>query len=108
MPRQKGTQIIGTYDGICYYKLRGIYYYRKASSLTRKQFKKSSAFKKSRESSAWFAIASKMASEVYRMMDSHRRQVWMYRDMVQRAVDLFNQRQSEEMVRPVLLKYAGL
>jgi hypothetical protein len=69
MPKQAGhTNIIGTIDGITYYQMKGKYYSRRKSSLTKKKVKTDRAFARSRESSKRFALGQGIASAIYKKL----------------------------------------
>jgi hypothetical protein len=74
MAKQAGDiKITGTVDDVSFYKMQGVYYVRRKSSLTGKKFWKDKAFEGSRESCSRFARGNVLASEVYRNLDKEKR-----------------------------------
>lgn len=68
-----------TWDDLTFYKMEGKYYARKKSRLTRDKVLHHPAFSATRCSANRLALASKIASAVYKALPSNWRQFWMYR-----------------------------
>ncbi len=74
MARQAGPIFFtGTLDDITFYKMEGLYYARKKSSLDKKRFRTDPRFKRSRASADRFGEASRLASEVYQLLPKEAR-----------------------------------
>ena len=89
MAKQSGpVYITGTVAGICYYKLNGKFYARRASTLSRKRVKNAPAFALTRKYASLMAEASKLAAEVYRPIPRSKRKHALYRAMTGQAMAL--------------------
>lgn len=89
MAKQSGPVFItGTVAGICYYKLNGKFYARRASTLSRKRVKNAPAFALTRKYASLMAEASKLAAEVYRPIPRSKRKHALYRAMTGQAMTL--------------------
>ncbi|HEY0752299.1 MAG TPA: hypothetical protein VGD26_14165 [Chitinophagaceae bacterium] len=65
MAKQIEGFIVGTYDDINFYKMKGQYFARRKSSLTSKEFWTHKAFEGTRRSCSRFGRGNKLASVVY-------------------------------------------
>lgn len=89
MAKQSGpVYITGTVAGICYYKLNGKFYARRASTLSRKRVKNAPAFALTRKYASLMAEASKLAAAVYRPIPRSKRKHALYRAMTGQAMAL--------------------
>jgi hypothetical protein len=69
MARQKGPIYLrGTAGKMTYYRMGGRYYVRRKTSLDKERFYQDEAFTGSRKAAGLFGVASKIASEVYKML----------------------------------------
>jgi hypothetical protein len=67
MAKQIGLlKITGTIDGICFYRLNGVYYAREKSSLSGERVKSDPAFAETMRHAKQMGSASKIASSIYR------------------------------------------
>lgn len=84
MAKQIGLlQIIGTVDGICFYKMDGIYYARTKSSLSGERVKTDPAFAETMRHANQMGNASKIASAIYRqIVPQHDRSRDKFREVV--------------------------
>jgi len=108
MGKQVGPDYItGTVGDRTYYKLNGQYLVRAKSTLSRRRVKRSPAFQRTMEYAGWLAQASKVASEVYRMIPREQRRVEIYRAMTGLAMAFIKEGMDQEMVKNRLIqKYA--
>ena len=99
MGRQIGAiKIIGTFSGISYYynrELKG-FYVRSKSSLTRKRFMKDKAFAGSRHSAERFALGNRLASAVYKQVESEKRVYSLFLVLKKNAINYLKAGMSEE------------
>src|SRR5436309_392521 len=100
MARQAGNlKIIGTIDGITFYKMKGDYYARTKSSLDRKRILKDPSFQRFRECSKVFGKASKLASQLYKLFPKEMRKHGVYGKLTGEFNLLFREgKTSEEAV----------
>jgi len=105
MGKQAGPDYItGTVGDRTYYKLNGQYLVRAKSTLSRRRVKRSPAFQRTMEYAGWLAQASKVASEVYRMIPRERRRVEKYRAMTGMAMTLIKEGMDRDMVKSRLIE----
>lgn len=84
MAKQIGAlKITGTFGGICFYCLDGVYYARGKSSLSAERVKHDPAFAKTMRNATQMGNASKIASVIYRqIVPQHERSRERYREIV--------------------------
>lgn len=105
MGKQAGPDYItGTVGDRTYYRLNGQYLVRAKSTLSRRRVKRSPAFQRTMEYAGWLAQASKVASEVYRMIPRERRRVEMYRAMTGMAMNFIKEGMDREMAKQRLIQ----
>lgn len=105
MARQCGPlRIIGSFNGICFYRLEGLYYARSKTSLCRQRFREDSCFQRSRESCQRFAKGNRMASFVYRNLKKPHREYPVFCRLKSMAIRLFREGKEEEEVLVILRK----
>lgn len=99
MARQTGkTKLEGRVGDVIYYKLNGKYYARAVSSLSRKRVKRDPKFKRTMEFAGIFAVASKLASEMYRSLPHGTSDYREYRKMTGFANQLLKAGMEKEQV----------
>jgi hypothetical protein len=75
MAKQSGPiPVVGTIGSLTYYKMMGEFYVRRKTSLDRKRIKRDPAFARFRAHGLVFGQASRIASELYRMLPKEERQ----------------------------------
>jgi hypothetical protein len=95
MAKQTGEiKIVGTIDGICFYKMDGLFYAKQKSSLDRKRFFTDKAFEGSRKSSAHLAQASPLAARLYHMLPQEKKGRDVYRSIVGKVKQMLKQEQT--------------
>src|SRR2546421_4500130 len=108
MPRQVGIiKLTGTYGDVTFYRFKGVYYARMKSSLDGKRVLKDRSFANTRRHASQLAMASKMASEVYRSFVGRERKVEYFREMTGIAKKALHKGKNEKEVKDLLLVYAG-
>src|SRR5438067_5562043 len=108
MPRQVGIiKLKGTYGDVTFYRFKGVYYARMKSSLDGKRVLKDRSFANTRRHASQLAMASKMASEMYRGFVGRDRKVEYFREMTGIAKKALNKSKSEKEVKEMLLNNAG-
>jgi hypothetical protein len=107
MARQAGNlRIVGTIDGITFYKMKGEYYARTKSSLDRKRILRDPRFQRFRECSKVFGRASKLASQLYRLFPKEMRKHGVYGKLTGEFNLLFREgKTSEQAIEIMLRKY---
>jgi hypothetical protein len=106
MAKQSGPiKITGTVHGITFYKLEGEYLARQKSSLTASRVKKDPAFANMRKESKLMALASPLASKVYRQLEARRKRRH-YQLLTGRAQVLLRKGLVEETVTRQLFEWA--
>jgi hypothetical protein len=93
-----------TWDDITYYKMEGKYYARKKSSLTREKVLKDPLFTNTMRYANRLAVASKIASFIYRSLPIHWRRFWMYRSFTGIAMTMMSKGLSPQQVQDDLWK----
>ena len=91
-------RITGTVCDICFYRMDGIYYARKKSSLSGERVKKDPAFKETIRHASLFAKASSIGSKVYKVLYPGTKNRELYQELTGRASCLFQKGLSEEEV----------
>jgi len=105
MARQAGPIfLIGTFDGVHFYKMNGIYCVRAQSTLDAKTVKTSPRFRNTMKYAAMMGFSSKIASAVFKSLPAEFKESWMYRAFVGDAMRLFKQRKPFEEVYATLWK----
>lgn len=83
MAKQIGLlQISGTVNGICFYRMDGVYYARKKSKLSNERVKSDPVFAETMRYANLLGKASGIASELYKRVPKEERCREMYREMV--------------------------
>jgi hypothetical protein len=101
MARQIGPiKITGTIDDVTFYKMHGVYYARRKSSLTAKKVKTHPHFALTRMYAKWLGEASEMASQVYRTLPKEERRY----EAFCRMKKLAHKRVKEGVEREVILR----
>ena len=103
MARQAGPiYVSGTIDQLTFYRMQGEYYVRRKSSLTRAQFRKWSAFARSRLAAARFGAGSALASAVYQSIAKHRRPYGLFVKLKKHAITRMHAYVSPEIIEAEL------
>lgn len=89
MAKQTGdTVFVGTWDCVTFYEMNGEFYVRMKSSLTGKRVKKDPAYALTRQYAECLAIASPIASVVYRTLPKDSRKRADYQSLTGMAIQL--------------------
>ena len=89
MAKQISDNIItGNIDNLVFYKMDGIGYVRRKSSLTGKQFKTQQRFANSRKSNERFAMGNKVASKIYHAIPEGERTYSLFTKLRSTAIAL--------------------
>ncbi len=103
MAKQVGpTYVIGTINGITFYKMYNTYFARMKSSLSRKKVLTSPRFALTRMHANQLAEASKIASQLYKTLPKDKRDRPIYRSFVGKAKVLLAQGIEKEVVIEIL------
>ena len=103
MAKQIGNiRITGTYDNLCFYKVKGAYYVRKKSSLTAKRVKTSPKFALTRLYADLMGRSSKIASAIYSALPADFRQYWMFKAFTGEALQWLKKGKSPEETKEIL------
>ena len=95
----------GTIGKFTFYRMWGKYRRRRKSSLTGKRFRKDKAFKGSRESAERFALGNKLASRLYKMVESEKKAYKLFCFLKKRAIELIKEGQTVDEAKEVLVDY---
>jgi hypothetical protein len=102
----KGIFIRGNIDGFNFYIMKKKRphrtYCRKKSSLTRERVLKDKEFEKTRSYASKLAIASRMASGIYKALPRDIKGHWLYRTIAGDAASLLYEGKTEEVVKQLL------
>jgi hypothetical protein len=105
MARQAGNlRLVGTIDGITFYKMKGDYYARTKSSLDRKRILRDPSFQRFRECSKVFGKASKLASQLYRLFPKEMRKHGVHGKLTGELNLLFREGKTSEQAIEIMLK----
>jgi hypothetical protein len=108
MAKQVGHIFIqGTLDDLTYYKMDGVYYVRKKSSLSRKKVLNSPRFERTRQHASQLAEASKIASAIYKEIPKEEKSIDLFRSIVGKAKVLLASGKSKEEVLAELRPQKG-
>ncbi|MFC0773053.1 hypothetical protein [Terrimonas alba] len=103
MAKQIGPFFIrGTIDGICFYKMDGVYYARAKSSLDRKRVKRDPAFRETMRYAGLLGKAAKIAAAIYRKIKEDGKGLVSYRQLTGQAMRLLKENKTVEEVRDLL------
>src|SRR5881275_3032230 len=83
-------KITGTIDNLTFYKMDGIYYVRKKSSLSRKKVLTAPCFERTRMHATQFKLAVNIASRLYRPIKKEDKNIHLFRKMIGRAKTLLH------------------
>ena len=81
-------KFVGTVRQICFYKVEGVYYARKQSSLTAHRIQTDPKFVLTRVYAGLMGQASKIASSIYKALPKNFRQFWMFKAFAGEAFQL--------------------
>jgi hypothetical protein len=108
MAKQTGNIIIvGTIDGITFYKMDCKGFARRKSSLTRKRVKKDPRFARTMESAHRFGKGNRMASNIYRSLPREERVYGLFKELKRIAILRIKEGKSEEEVMRLLRQHLG-
>lgn len=110
MAKQIGAiKIVGTIDGVTFYIMQGVHYARRKSSLDRKRIIRDPRFQRFRECSKVFGRASKLASQLYRLLPKELRKHGVHGKLTGEFNLLFREgKVSEEAVEIMMKKYLNV
>src|SRR5688572_12364453 len=98
----KGVHLTGTFDDIVFYHWEGRIFVRRKSSLTKERILKDKAFAGLRKHAGDMGRASKIASEIYKLLPSDIRGRWIFRTIAGHAASLIYKGKDEKQVRDIL------
>lgn len=105
MARQCGNiKFTGTVDGICFYRMNDLFYARRKSGLTGEQFWRNSSFVGSRKSAERLALASKLASAVYRTTPLKKEGYASFCRLKSKAIELIKQGFAAKDIKLILVR----
>lgn len=108
MAKQRGPIYLkGTAGLFTYYRMGGRYYVRNKTSLDKERFYQDAAFAGSRKAAGVFGIASKIASEVYRVLPQKHKGHGVIGRLSGKANRLLHAGKSKKEVVTLLLKVYG-
>jgi hypothetical protein len=106
MAKQSGEyRFRGSIDCLCFYKMNDAYHVRLKSTLTSKRFWNDDAFEGSRKSCKRLAEGSRLASEVYKMVDEEKRVYKLFCFLKRKAILLLKEGVCVEEVQELLIDY---
>jgi hypothetical protein len=109
MAKQKGpVYFTGCSGGITFYRMDGVYYQRRKSSLSGKRVKRSQAFKRTMEYAGLLGRASQLAAAVYRSLPKAERKHALYLQLTGQAMQLLKQGMEEALVTEQLQQYVAI
>ncbi|HEX2606137.1 MAG TPA: hypothetical protein VHK91_02115, partial [Flavisolibacter sp.] len=109
MARQAGLMNIkGTIEDFTFYQMKGNWYVRRKSSLTKKKFQKKACFERSRQSASRFGSGSRIASRLYKNLPFELREVGLYRQLMSKALAYLKEGKTELEVVELLAASIGV
>ncbi|HEX2606304.1 MAG TPA: hypothetical protein VHK91_02950 [Flavisolibacter sp.] len=109
MARQAGLMNIkGTIEDFTFYQMKGNWYVRRKSSLTKKKFQKKACFERSRQSASRFGSGSRIASRLYKNLPFELREVGLYRQLMRKAIVYLKEGKTELEVVELLAASIGV
>ena len=103
MAKQIGDiKIVGTVADLTFYRMEGIYYARKKSSLTGKRVKSDRRFARTMESARRLGRGSQLASKVYRSLPRSAQEYALYKELKSMAVRALKEGCSADTVLALL------
>lgn len=96
--------LVGTFDGVHFYKMGDEYYVRMQSSLEGKTVKTSARFRNTMRFANMMASSSTIGRAIFKALPARFKQSWMYRAFVGEAMQLFKTGKAYEEVFDVLWK----
>ncbi|HEX2608915.1 MAG TPA: hypothetical protein VHK91_16135 [Flavisolibacter sp.] len=109
MARQAGLMNIkGTIEDFTFYQMKGNWYVRRKSSLTKKKFYKKACFERSRQSASRFGGGSRIASRLYKNLPFELREVGLYRQLMRKAIAYLKEGKTELEVVDLLAASIGV
>lgn len=106
MATTKGIKISATIADTCVYKRNGKLFTRKRNSISTERVLEDPEFEKTRQYATVFGKASKIASPIYRELNSSVKARWVFRIIAGEAASLLYQGKSEQEARDILwVKY---
>jgi hypothetical protein len=96
--------LVGTFDGVHFYKMGDDYYVRMQSSLDGKTVKTSPRFRNTMKYAQMMACSSRIGSVVFKALPARFKESWMYRAFVGEAMEMFKTERPYEEVFEVLWK----
>jgi hypothetical protein len=100
----EGIHFSGTIGGLIFYQRGGITFVRTKGSVTRERVMESREYATTRKYAGKFALASKVASPVYRALPADRRAKWVFRTITGEAASLLYKDMTEKEVTEALWK----
>lgn len=101
---RKGQYFSGLLDDLIFYQRWGTTYIRSKGSVTRERVLKSREYATTRQYANKMALASRIASPVYRALPDDRRAMWIFRSITGDAASLLYKGMSEKEVSETLWK----
>src|SRR5690242_19353008 len=101
---RKGVYFSGLLDDLIFYQRWGRTFVRSKGSVTRERVLKSREYAPTRQYANKMAIASKIASPVYRALPDDRRAMWIFRSITGEAASLLYKGMNEKEVSETLWK----
>ena len=96
------VKLRGTVDNLTFYKMDGIYYIRKKSSLSRHKVLTAPCFEKTRMHAAQLKLASKIGSKMYRPLNKEQKCIDLYRAIVGRAKTLLHKGKTKQEIKQII------
>jgi hypothetical protein len=101
---EKGIHFSGTIGDLTFYQRWGTTYVRTKGSVTRERVLKSREYATTRQYASKLAIASRIASPIYRALPEDRRARWVFRTLTGDAASLLYMGMNEKEVSETLWK----
>lgn len=98
----KDVHLTGTFDDVVFYQWEGRIFVRKKSSLTRERVLKDKAFAGLRKHAGDMGRASRIASEVYKLLPVDIKGRWIFRTIAGDAASLIYKGKDEAQVKEIL------
>lgn len=108
MAKQLGPYFItGSYYNLCFYEMRGRYFLRMKSSLSRKRVKSDPAFAKTMQYANLLGKAAKIASAVHRSLPKDKKEKGLYRKLTGMTMQWLKEGYDAEQVMIMLQEFVA-
>jgi hypothetical protein len=108
MARQVAPYIVGTFNGICYYKMNGAYFMRRCPYVNKRKRKEAPSYERQRRWNEHFRECSKLSRSLYRQLPRDKRKAGLQQKGTGLAIRLTKEGRDLTYIEQALMKLMGL